>query len=98
MNTSSTFLVSAAAALLFARGLLDRTEAPVSDGASEQPVSDELDRLGGRPVVVSWSAGADQALAGGGVDGAAGAVEGVELLRGHRAGQSEGGGAFPTMA
>ena len=52
----------AAAALLFAQGLLHGAEGPVASGAGEQSMSAEPPVLAGRPVVVAWSAGADQAL------------------------------------
>ncbi|MDQ6725607.1 MAG: hypothetical protein M3066_05510 [Actinomycetota bacterium] len=47
--------------------------------------------VGGDDQFHAGTAGAHQALTGGRVHGAPGAVEGVELLRGHGAGQAEGG-------
>lgn len=48
----------ASAALLFARGLLQSGEVPVEDPTASQAAPG----LGGRPVVVAWSAGEDQEL------------------------------------
>jgi hypothetical protein len=60
---------------------------PTDDAELSHALVGGDDQLHARPP------GRDQALAGGGVDGAARAVEGGELRLGHRADQTEGGGA-----
>ena len=56
----------AAAALLLARGLVAKGSGAPADGEAELPTAVEAvpQVLGGRPVVVAWSVGEDQAVLG----------------------------------